>query len=150
MQLKRHSVIFLSVLFFASTCVLASQVTEPDPLPANVVEVDDVTGPGSENKQLVEEQVFDIDVLIERVKETNAIGFITKLSLKNQLDDLLEHAEDVNENPTAEDVEQIEAEFDGLLLKTVTLLNNGEDFTLAEDIFQARDQLWESIMENKT
>ena len=125
MQLKRRNVIFLSVLFFASTCVLASQVTEPDPLPANVVEVADVTGPGSENKQLVEEQVFDIDVLIE-------------------------HAEDVNENPTAEDVEQIEAEFDGLLLKTVTLLNNGEDFTLAEDIFQARDQLWESIMENKT
>ena len=97
--------------------------------------------------------VFNIDVLIERMKGTNAIGVISKLSLKNQVDDLLEQASDIKVKESAEDLSQrksaLREEFEGLILKTVALLNKGEDFTLAEDIYLAREELWKSIMENK-
>jgi len=123
----------------AATETVTGKVLETDSLEA----VDPVVEP------LIEEPVFDIDVLIERVKETDAVGVFTKLSLKNQIDDLLERAVEVTQAPAPEYVEQLRNEFEGLLLKTVTLLNNGEDYTLAEDIYLAREQLWKSIMENK-
>ena len=97
------------------------------------------------------ELTFDVDVLVERMKETKAIGVITKLSLKNQVDDLLEKADEIkNTNGDAtEEKSALRENFEGLILKTVTLLNKGEDYTLAEDIYLAREELWKSIMENK-
>ena len=97
------------------------------------------------------EITFNVDMLVERMKETDAIGVITKLSLKNQVDDLLDQANDIKENDgdVSEDKTELREDFEGLILKTVTLLNKGEDFILAEDIYQAREQLWKSIMENK-
>ncbi len=94
---------------------------------------------------------FDVDVLVERMKETKAIGVITKLSLKNQVDDLLEKAEEIKQNDkdTTDEKSELREDFEGLILKTVSLLNKGEDYSLAEDIYLAREELWQSIMENK-
>lgn len=100
-----------------------------------------------------ESGVFDIEMLIERMKQTDAIGVISKLSLKNKVDDLLEQAriikEDDSDTDKSEQTEALRENFEGLILKTVTLLNKGEDYSLAEDIYLAREQLWKSIMENK-
>ena len=96
---------------------------------------------------------FNIDDLIERMKQTDAIGVISKLSLKNKVDDLLEQANDIKSRESETDVSEektaLRENFEGLILKTVALLNKGEDFTLAEHIYLAREQLWKSIMENK-
>ncbi len=97
--------------------------------------------------------VFNIDVLVERMKQTDAIGVISKLSLKNKVDDLLEQANKIKTAEPDTDFSQAKLElrenFEGLILKTVALLNKGEDFALAEDIYLAREELWKSIMENK-
>ena len=104
------------------------------------------------NTQL-QSSVFNIDTLIERMKQTSAIGVISKLSLKNKVDDLLEQAEELKAEQSNSDNSQqklaLREDFEGLILKTVALLNKGEDFTLAEDIYLAREELWKSIMENK-
>lgn len=112
---------------------------------------------GSQEQQTVDAQdkaaVFDIDVLIDRMKQTEAIGVISKLSLKNQVDDLLEKAEEIKKKEPDSDISAqksaLREDFEGLILKTVTLLTKGEDFSLAEDIYLAREELWKSIMENK-
>jgi hypothetical protein len=107
------------------------------------------TGASMENSS----DVFDIEMLVERMKETDAIGVISKLSLKNKVDDLLEQAEEIKDDePGLDKSEQtrvLREKFEGLILKTVALLNKGEDFTLAQDIYLAREELWKSIMENK-
>ncbi len=105
----------------------------------------------AENTVVEEEAKFDVDELVVRMKQTDAIGVITKLSLKNQVDDLLEKAEKIKQdNDDATDKKsKLREDFEGLILKTVTLLNKGEDYNLAEDIYLAKEQLWESIMENK-
>ena len=94
---------------------------------------------------------FNVDVLVDRMKETKAIGVITKLSLKNQVDDLLEKADKIKSTngDTTEKKSALRENFEGLILKTVTLLNKGEDYMLAEYIYLAREELWKSIMENK-
>ena len=96
---------------------------------------------------------FDIDTLVERMKNTDAIGVISKLSLKNKVDDLLERADEIKQKQASGDVAShtsaLREEFEGLILKTIALLNKGEDYTLAEDIYLAREALWKSIMENK-
>ena len=96
---------------------------------------------------------FNIDVLIERMKQTDAIGVISKLSLKNKVDDLLEQADEIKAKQAGSDLSKeksaLRENFEGLILKTVALLNKGEDFTLAEYIYLAREELWKSIMENK-
>lgn len=158
----RLRIILLTLIYMlapalSSATVLAQQSVDATPVDDNatetatskVIETYTVEAVDPAVEPLVEEPVFDIDVLIERVKETDAVGVFTKLSLKNQIDDLLEHAAEVNQSPAPENVEKLRNEFEGLLLKTVTLLNNGEDYTLAEDIYLAREQLWKSIMENK-
>ena len=124
--------------------------TELDPLDLDNESNDDNN---QQKTNLQPDSVFNIDVLIERMKQTDAIGVISKLSLKNQVDDLLEQASDIKGKEPAADTSkqksQLREEFEGLILKTVTLLNKGEDFTLAEDIYLAREELWKSIMENK-
>jgi len=69
----------------------------------------------------------------------------------NQVNDLIEKADDIknNEGDFSEEKSALRENFEGLILKTVTLLNKGEDYTLAEDIYLAREELWKSIMENK-
>ena len=101
--------------------------------------------------EIEEKPIFNVDVLVDRMKETKAIGVITKLSLKNQVDDLLEKADEIkNTNGEAtEEKSALRENFEGLILKTVTLLNKGKDYTLAEYIYLAREELWKSIMENK-
>lgn len=98
-----------------------------------------------------EKPTFNVDVLVDRMKETKAIGVITKLSLKNQVDDLLEQADEIKSTngEVAEEKSALRENFEGLILKTVTLLNKGKDYTLAEYIYLAREELWKSIMENK-
>ena len=89
---------------------------------------------------------FSIDTLIERLKSTKAIGLFTKLALKDDVEDLMEN---IRKADPKSDLSKSRSEFDGLVLKTLTLLDD-KDPTLAEDIYVARDQIWQSIIEDKT
>ena len=84
---------------------------------------------------------LDLGELETRLKDTNAIGVFTKLSLKNQVDDLLDEFRlfyrGSNKNPTAE----LRQHYDVLLQKVLSLLRDG-DPTLAAAVSSSREAIW--------
>ncbi len=93
------------------------------------------------------EPTFNFDGLIERLKQTDAIGTITKLVLKSDADDLLEYAAGYRRSKSPTQLSTLRARYDGLILKVVTLLE--KDPTLATDIYRAREQVWLHLLEDK-
>ena len=91
---------------------------------------------------------LDMDTLIERLKQTQAIGVLTKLVLRSNVNDLIGEVKRYKKAKGSEkQLERIKAHFNGLLLKVLALLD--EDPKLAADIQCARDSLWHHLMEVK-
>jgi hypothetical protein len=84
---------------------------------------------------------LDLGGLEARLRDTHAIGVFTKLSLKNQVDDLLDEFRVFyrasNKNPTAE----LRQHYDVLLIKVLGLLRDG-DPTLAAAVSTSREAIW--------
>ena len=89
---------------------------------------------------------FNLDILIARLKETDALGVFTKLALKGDVEEIIEMAHEYQSLAALPELQSAREQFDGLVLKTITLLND-KDPNLAADIYQARDLVWESILE---
>lgn len=87
------------------------------------------------------EPTLDLEALEKRLKETEAIGLFTKLTLKNEVDDLLErfraHYEGRGEATPAE----LRQPYELLILKVLTLLQDG-DPALARTIADSREAIW--------
>lgn len=85
---------------------------------------------------------LDLNGLEKRLKDTRAIGFFTKLTLKNQIDDLLDEFRDfyrgTAKRRTLTDLRQ---SYDLLMMKVLSLLQD-EDRTLASDIVSSREAIW--------
>jgi hypothetical protein len=84
---------------------------------------------------------LDLKSLEQRLRDTKAIGTLTKLSLKNQVDDLIDRFRDFhagNHPPTLADLRPA---FDLLLMKVLSLLQDN-DPALARDINASRDTIW--------
>ena len=79
--------------------------------------------------------------LEQRLRETRAIGVFTKLSLKNQVDDLLNDFRDFYRGPNKHPTSELRQRYDGLLLKVLTLLQDG-DPPLAAAIASSREAIW--------
>lgn len=87
-----------------------------------------------------------MDQLIERLKNTDAIGFLTKLALRSDVmdlkDDVIRYRKD---GKLSEYRGQLRSRFDGLVLKLMTLLE--KDPSLSQDIYVARESLWKNLLE---
>ena len=77
----------------------------------------------------------------QRLRETHCIGLFTKLSLKNQVDDLLERVRTYYRAQGKPPPTSLRQNFDGLLLKVITLLQDG-DPTLAAAITSSKEAIW--------
>ena len=90
--------------------------------------------------QRVEPQL-DVASLKARLRDTNAIGVFTKLSLKNQVDDLLKgfRAHYLNGQKTS--VASLRQPYDMLVLKVLSLLQDA-DPSLARTISGSREAIW--------
>src|ERR1700682_3067967 len=84
---------------------------------------------------------LDLGALEQRLKETRAIGLFTKLSLKNQVDDLLNQFRAFHGKQGAISLAELRHRYDGLLLKVLSLLQDG-DPALATAISSSREALW--------
>ena len=84
---------------------------------------------------------LDLKSLEERLKETSAIGVLTKLSLKNQVDDLVGRfrAFHLGQRPPA--LAELRPSFELLLMKVLSLLQD-KDPGLAKDINASRESIW--------
>ncbi len=84
---------------------------------------------------------LDLGALEQRLKETRAIGLFTKLSLKNQVDDLLNQFRAFHGRQGAASLAELRQRYDLLLLKVLSLLQDG-DPALAAAISSSREALW--------
>jgi len=84
----------------------------------------------------------------QRLRDTHAIGVFTKLSLKNQIDDLLGQLRAYHLKQTSVSLPQLRQRYDALLQKVIGLLQSG-DAPLAKDISSSREAIW-SLLSNST
>jgi hypothetical protein len=84
---------------------------------------------------------LDLAGLEQRLKDTHAIGLFTKLSLKNQVDDLLAAFSAFHAGQPEPPLADLRQRYDLLLLKVLTLLQDG-DPPLASAISASREAIW--------
>jgi hypothetical protein len=84
---------------------------------------------------------LDLTLLEKRLRETNAIGVFTKLTLKNQVDDLLDRFRAHYEGKTKTSLSELRQPFDLLILKVLSLVQD-RDSSLAGAILASREAIW--------
>jgi hypothetical protein len=84
---------------------------------------------------------LDLTALEQRLRDTRAIGLFTKLSIKNQVDDLLEEFRAHHRGQANPPVTALRQRYDLLLMKVLTLLQDG-DPPLASAINSSREAIW--------
>jgi hypothetical protein len=90
---------------------------------------------------------LDLKSLETRLKETKAIGVFTKLTLKNQVDDLLSQFRDYYQGRLKATLTDLRASYDMLVLKVLALLQDA-DPPLAVAIASSRESIW-GILSNR-
>jgi hypothetical protein len=84
---------------------------------------------------------LDLNGLEERLRNTRAIGVFTKLSLKNQVDDLLAQFKAFHQGQSRITLGQLHQKYELLLMKVVSLLQDG-DPALASAVLASREAIW--------
>ena len=84
---------------------------------------------------------LDLAALEKRLKETSAIGVFTKLTLKNQVDALLDQFRGFYQGRIKTTLTQLRQPYDQLLMKVLSLLQDS-DPPLAREITQSREAIW--------
>jgi hypothetical protein len=79
--------------------------------------------------------------LEQRLRDTKAIGVFTKLSLKNQVDDLLTQFRAFHQGRAGAVLTELRERYNLLLLKVLSLLQ-GSDPVLAQAIAGSREAIW--------
>jgi hypothetical protein len=91
---------------------------------------------------------LDLKSLETRLRGTPAIGVFTKLSLKNQVDDLLGQFRAYHKHQAALTLAELRQSYNLLMLKVLSLLQDS-DPTLARDIVASRDAIWGILSDPK-
>lgn len=91
---------------------------------------------------------LDMKALEQRLRDTPAIGVFTKLSLKNQVDDLLDEFRAYYSGKVKTQLAELRQRYDLLLMKVLTLLQDS-DAALASTIIASREPLWDILKDPK-
>jgi len=83
------------------------------------------------------------------LRDTHAIGVFTKLSLKNQVDDLLAQFKTFYGGHSQITLARLRQKYEGLLLKVVSVLQN-DDPQLASAISSSREAIWGVLADPKS
>ena len=91
---------------------------------------------------------LDLSALKTQLKETKAIGVFTKLSLKNQVDDLLDKFREHHSGKPTPTIAELRRSYDLLMMKVLSLLQD-DDQKLASDIVSSRERIWGLLADPK-
>lgn len=114
----------------------AAVVIAPAPAPQVAAKV--VTAPSAPQAPIA---TLDFKSLELRLRQTKAIGVLTKLSLKNQIDDLLDGFRAYHRRQGTARLADLRRNYDMLVLKVLALLQDS-DPPLARDIVRSRAAIW--------
>ncbi len=84
---------------------------------------------------------LDLASLEQRLKDTKAIGVLTKITLKNQVDDLLDQFRAYYQGKLKIELADLRRSYDLLVLKVLSLLQDS-DQALATAIAASREAIW--------
>jgi len=84
---------------------------------------------------------LDLASLEQQLKDTKAIGVLTKITLKNQVDDLLNQFRAFYQGTLKTDLANLRRSYDLLVLKVLSLLQDN-DRPLATAIVASREAIW--------
>jgi hypothetical protein len=84
---------------------------------------------------------LDLRSLEQRLKDSAAIGVLTKLSLKNQVDDLVAQFREYHAGRRPPTLAELRRPFELLLMKVLSLLQD-KDSALARDVDASREAIW--------
>ncbi|HLG54208.1 MAG TPA: hypothetical protein VI485_02680 [Vicinamibacterales bacterium] len=91
---------------------------------------------------------LDLTALKDQLKQTKAIGLMTKLSLKNQVDDLLDKFREHHSGKATPTMAELRRSYDLLMMKVLSLLQD-HDQKLASDIVSSRERIWGLLADPK-
>jgi hypothetical protein len=91
---------------------------------------------------------LDLTELKDQLKSTKAIGLMTKLTLKNQVDDLLDGFRDHYAGKGKSSISQLRQSYDMLMMKVLSLLQD-KDQKLASNIVASREVIWGLLADPK-
>jgi hypothetical protein len=91
---------------------------------------------------------LDLNALKTRLKETKAIGVFTKLTLKNQVDDLMDRFRQHHAGKATPTLVELRRSYDLLLMKVLSLLQD-DDQKLASDLLSSRERIWDMLADPK-
>ena len=86
-------------------------------------------------------QAINLTSLEQRLRDTSAIGVMTKITIKNQVDELIERFKAHHEGRDATPLAQLRPPFDTLIQKVHALVQD-KDPSLASTIVASREALW--------
>jgi hypothetical protein len=84
---------------------------------------------------------LDLPSLEKRIRETKAVGVFTKITLKNNVDDLVNQFREYHRGRGKSMLVELRQRYDMLLLKLLSLLQDS-DPTLAHTIVASREAIW--------
>jgi hypothetical protein len=87
---------------------------------------------------------LDLTGLEQRLRDTHAIGLFTKLSLKNQVDQLLDAFQAFHGGHSGTTLADLRQRYDLLLMKVLSLLQDG-DPSLAAAVRASREAIWQLL-----
>jgi hypothetical protein len=126
-----------------TTAKTPSSATKPQPAPPKQAAA--TTPP----KQPAAAPTLDLAALEARLKQTKAIGLMTKVSLKNKVDDLLDEFRQHHSGKPMPTVAELRRSYDLLMMKVLSLLQD-HDQQLASDILSSRERIWGMLADPKT
>ena len=91
---------------------------------------------------------LDFKSMEQRLRDTRAIGMMTKLSLKNQFDDLIDAFRDFYAGKVNTPLLVLRQRFDLLVMKVLAVLQDG-DAALASAIASSREFIWGILRDPK-
>lgn len=91
---------------------------------------------------------LDLNTLTEQLRETKAIGFFTKITLKNQVDDLLDQFREHHQGKAKPTLADLRRAYDLLMMKVLSLLQDA-DQKLASAIVSSREAIWGLLADPK-
>jgi hypothetical protein len=100
-------------------------------------------------KQAAAAPTLEVTSLEARLKQTKAIGLMTKLSLKNKVDDLLDQFRQHHAGKPMPTVSELRRSYDLLMMKVLSLLQD-RDQQLASDILTSRERIWGLLADPKS
>lgn len=128
--------------------VIPAAAPKPSPKPATAVVIAPAPAPKAVAKVATAPPApqapaatLDFKSLETRLRQTKAIGVLTKISLKNQIDDLLDGFRAYHRRQDTARLADLRRNYDMLVLKVLALLQDS-DPPLARDIVRSRAAIW--------